>query len=395
MAPIATDTNPEAQTLPSIADLKIANKAAPAAKEELEPQQEKTKKLQWWSELGEPADAYPYKHLLPGNNRDVKYDKLTAFEHVDPGHKAKGLADPRAFLAAADIDDLTPEFGSEVSGVQLHELDAAGREQLALYIAERGVVAFRDQDFIDQDPSWQINDWGAFFGRNHIHPTSGQPAGYPELHLVYRSWGDDSDFNFKLPNRVSSVGWHSDVTYELQPPGLTALFLYDSPRSGGDTAFVDQRAAYARLSPSLQAYLETLHVVHSAHEQAQYARDREQNDKDSLKAYAHVRREPVSHVHPLVRRHPVTGAKALYVNRVFSRKVVELKEEESDALLEFLYQTIERGADFQVRVRWRPRTVVLWDNRITAHSALADFDNVPGSRRHGARITPQAERPFL
>lgn len=183
------------------------------------------------------------------------------------------------------------------------------------------------------------------------------------------------------------------MTYEKQPPGLTALFLYDSPTSGGDTAFVDQRAAYNRLSPSFRSYLETLTVIHSAHEQANFSRERGAESSEA-RAYAHVRREPVKNEHPLVRVHPVTGDKALFVNRVFSRQIVGLKIEESAALLEFLYNTIERAADFQVRVRWRPRTVVLWDNRITAHSALVDFDNVPGSRRHGARITPQAEVPI-
>lgn len=151
------------------------------------------------------------------------------------------------------------------------------------------------------------------------------------------------------------------MTYEKQPPGLTALFLYDSPVSGGDTAFVDQRSAYKRLSPSFRAYLETLSVLHSGVDQANYSRERGEKSND-VKAYGHVRRQPVENVHPLVRRHPVTGEKALFVNRVFSRHIVGLKKEESDALLEFLYTTIERGADFQVRARWRPRTVVLWDS---------------------------------
>lgn len=196
--------------------------------------------------------------------------------------------------------------------------------------------------------------------------------------------------------------WHSDVTYEKQPPGLTALFLYDSPPSGGDTGYLDQREAYRRLSPSFAAYLETLKVVHSGFEQAEYSR----------KHNAPPRREPVENVHPLVRRHPVTGEKALYINRQFSRRIVGLKEEESNAILNLLYDHIEKGSDFQVRVHWKPRTVVLWDSewlfglrdtrtiwvliadRITAHNANVDFDG-HGFRRHGARITPQAERPFL
>lgn len=202
---------------------------------------------------------------------------------------------------------------------------------------------------------------------------------------MYRAAG--STLNYNITDRASSTAWHSDVSYELQPPGLTALFLFDSPPSGGDTGYVDQRHAYKRLTPSFAAYLETLSVVHSGVDQANSTREGKRGKEQ-------VKRAPVENIHPLVRRHPVTGEKALYVNRVFSRRIVGLKIEESDALLNFLYHHIEIGQESQVRVGWKPRTVVLWDNRITAHTANIDFDGTP-ARRHGARITPQAERPFI
>ncbi|GMK56195.1 hypothetical protein CspeluHIS016_0300350 [Cutaneotrichosporon spelunceum] len=337
---------------------------------------------QWFSQTGRPDSEYPYQGLLPTWDTK-KYPPLTAFEHTDPGLGAKRHRDRRAFLAHAhtDIDDLTPDFGTEVSGLQLTELDTVGREQLALYVAERGVVVFRDQDFVEADPHWQITDWGAFFGRPHIHPVSGHPRDLPELHLVYRN--EDGSTTHTETETLNGARWHSDVTYEQQPPGHTALFLYDAPPSGGDTGYADQRAAYRRLSPGFAAYLETLSVVHSGIEQAAHAA------KNGVPA----RREPVENVHPLVRRHPVTGEKALFVNRQFARRIVGLKEEESAALLSLLFDHVEKGSDFQIRVRWKPRTVVLWDNRITAHNANVDFGL--GSRRHGARITSQAERPFI
>jgi sulfonate dioxygenase len=163
-----------------------------------------------------------------------------------------------------------------------------------------------------------------------------------------------------------------------------------------------ERAAYEHLSPSFKAYIETLSVLHSGVAQAEYSR---KGARGGI-----VKREPVENVHPLVRRHPVTGEKALFVNRQFSRKIIGLKEEESNAILELLYSHIEKGADFQTRLRWKPRTVVLWDSmysiiiekqgsiavsdRITAHSAIVDFAKT-SARRHGARITPQAEKPFI
>lgn len=118
----------------------------------------------------------------------------------------------------------------------------------------------------------------------------------------------------------------------------------------------------------------------------------------------------MENIHPIVRRHPVTGEEALYVNRQFTRRIVGLKKEESglllpdlpfrsvhlnlppETLLKFLYDHIDKSADLQARVKWTPNTVVLWDNRITAHSAIVDYGESK-ERRHGARITPQAERP--
>ncbi|WVF67235.1 hypothetical protein IAT40_001983 [Kwoniella sp. CBS 6097] len=307
-----------------------------------------------------PAD-YKYKRFLPTYDRETKYPPLEPFEHKDPGLASLSDPTPRSFLDGAVVNELTPKFGSEVAGVQLSQLDERAKSQLALYVAQRGVVVFRDQDFIDQSPEWQLNEWGKTFGRLHIHPTSGGPAEFPEFHLVFRDAAPKKGLASYNPNKLSSTGWHSDVTYELQPPGLTTLFLYESPASGGDTAYVSQVEAYNRLSPSFREYLETLSVVHSGVAQADFSR---QGNRGGV-----VRREPVENVHPLT--------------------------EESDAILNLLYTHIAQGHDFQIRAKWKPKSVVLWDNRITAHSAIGDYDPEKDGFRHGSRITPQAERPVL
>lgn len=334
----------------------------------------------------QPAEPAPYKYarFLPSFDPTVKLPPLVPFEHVDPAHAALSDPTPLSFLANATVEELTPDFGSEISNLQLHLLTPRERSQLALYVAQRGVVAFRDQEFVDQPPEWQLEDWGRSFGRLHVHPTSGQPKEFPHLHLVYRD--AKGTLNYETNERLTSSVWHSDVTYEAQPPGLTTLFLYESPPSGGDTGYADQRGSYNHLSPGFRAYLETLSVVHSGVAQAQHALA---GGRGGI-----VKREPVENVHPLVRTHPVTGEKALFVNPQFSRRIVGLKIEESDAILNLLYAHIAQGADFQVRIRWKPKSVVLWDNRITAHTAIVDFART-GGRRHGARITPQAERPFF
>ena len=169
--------------------------------------------------------VYKYSHLLPIFDPTERYPPLEAFEHVDPGFRALSHSDPRSFLTNAITEEITPRFGTEVSGVDLLSLGSEGRDQLALEAASRGVLVFRNQvQWLNADP----NVWLAFaryFGRPHIHPTSGHPPGYPQIHLVYRD--ATASFNFEIDQMITSTLWHSDVSYELQPPGLTIFFLLD------------------------------------------------------------------------------------------------------------------------------------------------------------------------
>jgi sulfonate dioxygenase len=136
---------------------------------------------------------------------------------------------------------------------------------------------------------------------------------------VYRD--SQSTYNFEIDESITTTVWHSDVSYELQPPGLTTFFLLSAPASGGDTLFTSQVSALKKFSPQFVAWLKTLTAIHSGFEQANYSR--------SGRRGGTVRRDPVEHVHPVVRRHPVTGEEALYVNKQFTRRIVGLKREES------------------------------------------------------------------
>jgi sulfonate dioxygenase len=205
-------------------------------------------------------------------------------------------------------------------------------------VEQRGLLVFRNQEeFINRGPEF-YKEWGRHFGRSvfddlqerktaymwtgslHIHPTSGHPAGYPEIHLVH--WAAESKTNFDFyDNSITATGWHSDVSYELQPPGVTTFFLLGQPKTGGDTLFTNQVQTLKKLSPQFVAFLRTLKAVHSGFEQAEYAR---RGGRGGI-----VRRDPVQNIHPVVRRHPVTGEEALYVNRQFTRRIVGLKREES------------------------------------------------------------------
>lgn len=242
-----------------------------------------------------------YSNYLPTWNPSQKYPPLTPFEHTEHGKDAdptlKDLLAP-----GSHVVELTPSIGSEVRGVQLSQLSDAAKDQLALYVAQRKVVAFRGQDFADLDIKDALT-WGGYFGRHHIHPTSGSPEGHPEVHLVHRSAGDRSAEAF-FETRTSSVAWHSDVSYEAQPPGTTFLYILDKPETGGDTLFVNTVEAYDRLSPLMQERLHGLKAVHSGIEQVNAAVSR-----GSI-----VRREPVYNAHPIIRTHPATGEKGIYVN---------------------------------------------------------------------------------
>lgn len=330
-----------------------------------------------------PAPAYRYEHLLPVFDPSEKFPPVEPFTHVDPGSRALTHSDPRSFLQNATVTELTPVLGTEVTDVDLLSLDTHGRDQLALEVARRKVVVFRNQEaFVNAHPDKWI-EWGSYFGRLDIHPTSGHPAGYPELHLVYRD--GNSTFNYERDEHLSTSVVHSDVSYQPQPPGLTAFWLLAQPKTGGDTLFISQTATLKRFSEPFVAFLRTLYAVHSGVAQANYSR--------SGKRGGVVRREPIETEHPIVRRHPVTGEEALYVNFQFTTRIVGLKKEESDNLLNFLYDAVAKSYDSQLRIKWQPNTVVVWDNRVTAHSAIVDFA-ATGERRHGARLAAHAEKPI-
>ncbi|CDM32201.1 hypothetical protein DTO013E5_3591 [Penicillium roqueforti] len=322
--------------------------------------------------------SYP-EYLPVWDNETERYPPLTPFEHYDHGKDA----DPsfsELLPEGVQVDQLTPFIGSEIHGVQLSQLSDKGKDQLALYVAQRRVVAFRDQDFASL-PIQKAVDYAGYFGRHHIHQTSGAPKGFPEIHLVFRGADDRTGETF-LKQRTNTITWHSDVTFEKQPPGTTFLYALDGPTTGGDTLFADMVQAYKRLSPGFRERLHGLKAVHSGLEQIHA----------SLNGGGIARRDPVSSEHPIVRTHPVTGEKALYVNPQFTRYIVGYKKEESDNLLKFLYDHIALSQDLQARIRWKAGTVVVWDNRVACHSAVFDWED--GQRRHIARLTPQAEAPY-
>ncbi|KAF2097987.1 TauD-domain-containing protein [Rhizodiscina lignyota] len=323
-----------------------------------------------------------YNDYLPVYDTTTKFPPTEPFDFHDRGLDAD-KEKPNLFNSNASIKKLTPRIGTEIEGLQLSQLTDAQKNELALLIAERGVVVFRNQDFKDIGPQKQ-KEFGSYFGRLHVHPVGAHVKDHIEFHSIYL--GPDNLYRAQQRStKLTTTGYHSDVSYEHQPPAITILTLLEVPSTGGDTGWASQVVAYERLSEPIKKLVEGLRAEHSGFRQAENAR------RDGK----FVRREPVLSEHPIVRVHPATGQKALFINPGFTRRIIGLKDEESDAILQLLFRHISQGQDFQVRIKWDDRTVSLWDNRVTAHTAISDYDvnNEGEGLRHGFRITTLGESP--
>ncbi|OZJ06955.1 hypothetical protein BZG36_00047 [Bifiguratus adelaidae] len=317
------------------------------------------------------------KHPNDPVYRDIKYPPLEDYEYHDRALNA----DPSlsALLSAVTKrTELTPHIGTELSGIQLSQLTDQQKEELALLLSHRGLVVFRDQDLT---PEQQL-ELGRYFGRLHIHQTAGTPQAENQEEILVVFSDAEGKVGRAYGNRSHAKFWHSDITYERQPAGYTTLLIDELPTSGGDTLWASGYAAYDKLSPAFRKFLEGLTATHSGVEQAEQAK----------KYGGPIRREPIISTHPIIRTHPVTGYKSLFVNPGFTRRIVELSEDESDAVLQYLFAHLAGGYDFHVRLKWEKNTVAFWDNRHTFHTAIWNFD---GQRRHGRRVTPQAEIPYF
>ncbi|KUF78500.1 hypothetical protein AM587_10012151 [Phytophthora nicotianae] len=326
--------------------------------------------------LNEEVEHFEFEHPeLRSVYPTTKYDPIPVLPYEDRGLKA----DPtfKNLLKDATVTHLAPKIGTELSGIQLHELTDAQRDELALLVSHRGVVFFRDQEInIEQ----QI-DLGRYYGPLHVHQNLGHPEGHPEVLVVENSVAD-SDRIIKRQQYDPDNVWHSDVSNERQPPSYTSFKVLTNPPLGGDTLWASAYEAYERLSPPFKKFIEGLTAIHSSKAQAERAEQRGHT----------IRRAPVEFEHPVVRTHPVTGRKALFVNPAFTRRIPQLSSRESDAVLKVLYKHITEGHEFQVRFRWSKNAVAVWDNRITAH--FATFDYLPGNR-HAVRVTTQGEIPYF
>jgi len=305
---------------------------------------------------------------------------LEPYTHVDPGSRA----DPEKkslFSVVKEKKNMTPSIGTEVKGVQLSSLNDQQKDELALWAAERGVLVFRDQDFVHQTPEW-LKEYGSYFGRLHVHTFGHHIKGHPEILSNLRDT-DKTVFDNYSAGQLTTTRWHSDMTYEKNPMGTTFLCALEVPEDGGDTLYLNSMDAFDKLSPTMQNILEGLSAVHSGAEQQTHG------VKTSV-----YRRPLVETVHPIVRKHPVTGRKILWFPPEYVTQIVGLKKEENNAIKQMLFDHLGRSLDFHTRVKWEKGTVVVYDNRAVLHSVVLDYALTDGARRHHIRLTPQAEVPI-
>ncbi|KAH8895533.1 putative alpha-ketoglutarate-dependent sulfonate dioxygenase [Thozetella sp. PMI_491] len=329
-----------------------------------------------------PDGSPLYPDYMPFYDPLEKVTDLGNFEHFDPGHRADPAL-PNLLAGATKVTDLSPHVGTEIEGVQLSELSPAGLDELALLAAKRGALVFRNQDFrnIGFEAQKKIV---SHFGPLHVHGWAPHPKGGSPEHMVIYDSSEDLRVRRSWKGR-SPVQWHTDQSPEPQTPGTTFICMLESPAiAGGDTLVSSSTAAFKALSPRFRKRLEGLTAIHSNNDGVT------QELKNGQGAV--MRRAELLQEHPVVILHPVTKEKALYVNPVYTKRIVGFDQEESDYLLGFLFDHIAKRQDLQCRVRYEAGTVLVWDQRVTNHSQTLDYP--AGERRHAFRLTPLANKPI-
>jgi alpha-ketoglutarate-dependent taurine dioxygenase len=267
------------------------------------------------------------------------------------------------------VTPLATTLGAVVDGVDLAaDLDAEEISAVRASLLEHKVLFFRKQAL---DPATQTRLAARFGQPTPAHPVEPSVEGHPEVLSLDSDEGARADV------------WHSDLTFQERPPLGAILHAVVVPAVGGDTIWSDMTATYDALSPALQQFLETLTATHAASKAGGYFAGR---DSAGDKAAQVAQAEPVHH--PVVRVHPETDRRSIFVNPLFTTKIDGLRRRESDALLELL-QEVAIQPERVVRWRWEAGDVAFWDNRCTMHYALLDYR----AARRMERVALEGDEP--
>jgi taurine dioxygenase len=270
---------------------------------------------------------------------------------------------------------LAPTIGAEIQELNVDAIGEEAAEELRRALVEHQVLFLRNQPLTPAQHVQLAEVFGTCLpAKSIVFPSS---EGYPQVEVV--EYGGD---------RVPQTDiWHTDIIWQEKPAAGAVLCSALLPPSGGDTLWASMTAAYDALSPRMQQYLDGLVAVHTWEISSQKKDALAQRGYDGLLALMQ-QYPPVEH--PVVRTHPVSGRKILYVTRSFTAEIQGLPEDESRAVLEFLFEHVKRP-EFQVRFRWSRDSVAIWDNQATQHYAVNDY--MP-QRRRMHRVAFAGERPF-
>ena len=278
-----------------------------------------------------------------------------------------------------EVKPVAGALGAEIEGVDLAApLDDETFAEIRQTFLDHLVIFFRDQKVTPD----QHKAFGRRFGTLNIHPYVKAMGGHEEIIEIVKEKDDKVNFG---------GGWHTDVSFLEKPALGSVLLAREVPESGGDTMFANQYLAYETLSDGMKELLDGMVAVHSAG--SQYGRQGEsQRNRDKRGgmqlAVTEVAEETTEH--PVVRTHPETGRKALYVNGAFTERFKGMTKAESAPLLRFLFKHAVQP-EFTCRFRWAENSIAFWDNRCAQHYALNDY---AGQRRHMQRVTINGDRPF-
>jgi taurine dioxygenase len=297
--------------------------------------------------------------------------RSSRFGALQPGPRAH-VRDESARLAALRFDrcevrPLSPTIGAELHGVDLAKLDDATFAELRRAWLEYKVIFLRDQTCTAREQM----DFARRFGELEVHPFL--PANAEHDEIIRFEKGEDTAGYENL--------WHSDVSWREIPSLGSLLRCIEAPPRGGDTLFADMIAAYAGLPDEVKERIDGAVAVHDFLHSFGLAMD-EQTRAEKRKEFPPAR-------HPVVRTHPETGRRILYVNAVFTSHIEGMPREESDSLLDYLYRTATTP-EYQCRFQWRPGSVAFWDNRAVQHYASNDYWP---DRRVMERVTVIGDRP--
>jgi taurine dioxygenase len=275
-----------------------------------------------------------------------------------------------------DVRPMSGHTGAEILGVDLAALTPEIVAEIRATLLRWKVVFFRDQDITQA----QHIAFGRCFGEvTPAHPTL--PATFPEYPEILLL---DNDGAASLDGPLIESRWHTDVTFVVNPPMASILRGVVVPPYGGDTQFTNLAVAYDTLSPEIRDLVDRLHAVH--HNQLPIARG------EMTPGYAQkFQSKDIRSVHPVVRVHPETGERVLFVNPNFTSHICELSRKEGRHLLAMLYEHLT-SPELTCRFRWEPGSIAFWDNRATCH--LVPVDIPEGMQRTMQRITLAGDTPL-